>query len=73
MIEKNLKNEKDNNRGRLILGGIALVGTGMIGFGVAELAINGIAAAETVLGFSSILLGATALAANAVNNSIIKK
>jgi hypothetical protein len=73
MTEKDAIAEKANEQGRLMLGGIALAGTVMIGFGVAELALNGIAAAETVLGFSFVLLGSTALAANKINSRSLEK
>ena len=73
MTEKEAIAEKANEPGRLMLGGIALAGTVMIGFGVAELAMNGIASAETVLGFSFVLLGSTALVANMINNHNMDK
>lgn len=73
MIEKNKSPEEANKQGRLMLGGIALGGTAMIGFGMAELAMNGIAAAEMVFGLSFIMLGSTALAANMINNHNMDK
>lgn len=73
MREKEQLSEKSNDRAKMMLGGLALAGSVMIGVGVIELATNGIAAAETVLGFSLVLLGASAVAANIVNDRSINK